>query len=397
MPRIEDAFEHYKHGRLQEAESVYQQLLTATPDDSDALHYLGVLRMGQGRRDEAIELVTKALKIAPLNQDAWNSLGNMVATTGKAKAAEFAFKRALELKPDLMQAWYNLGNLYRRTRRREEALDCFQRVLALDPRVVGAYENCASLLHRMRRHEEAAAAFQRWLEIDPQNPVARHMTRAHSHDAPERADDAYVVKVFDGFAGSFDRTLAGLDYAAPTLLSSAVSEFIPFAEGRLAVLDAGCGTGLCGPLLRSSARRLVGVDLSPGMLARSRDRNVYDELHEGELVAFMNAHPAEYDLVLSADTLVYFGELEAAFAASHATLKPGGLLAFTLEAQPADSKEKYTLHFHGRYSHGEAYVRECLERAGLQLLQLEDGVLRKESGKDVHGHVTIARKSLPGQ
>jgi len=392
MPTIQDAFEHYRHGRLPEAESVYQQLLAAAPNDSDALHYLGVLRMSQGRRDEAIDLVTRSLKFAPLNPHAWNSLGNMVAAARKMKSAEFAFKRALELKPDFMEATYNLGTLYRRLRRREEALDCFRRVLELNPRVTGAYENCAMILHRMKRPEEAAEAFRRWHEVDPKNPTARHMALAYAHEAPPRADDAYVVQTFDKMAGTFDDWLGKLGYAAPTILTSALSEFIPYAEGKLSVLDAGCGTGLCGPLLRSSARRLVGVDLSGGMLAKARERQVYDELHEGELVAFMNAHPAAYDIVISADTLVYFGQLEDAFAAANATLTAGGLLAFTVEAEPPDSTEKHRLNPHGRYSHSESYVRETLAGAGFELLQLEDGVLRKESGADVHGHITIARK-----
>jgi predicted TPR repeat methyltransferase len=50
------------------------------------------------------------------------------------------------------------------------------------------------------------------------------------------------------------------------------------------------------------------------MLAKARERQVYDELHESELVAFMRARPREYDVVISADTLVYFGALEDAMS-----------------------------------------------------------------------------------
>jgi predicted TPR repeat methyltransferase len=392
MATILDAIEHTKRGRLQEAETIYLKLLSAQPNDSDALHYLGVLRMGQRRRDEAIELVTKSLKLAPGNAHAWNSLGNMVSSTGKHAAAEFAFKSALELQPDFIEALYNLGNLQRRMRKRDEALQSFRRVVELNPRLAVAHENIAMLLFRLKRPEEATAAFKRWSEADPENPIARHMLAAYTQQAPERADDAYVAKLFDRMSGYFDHSLARLGYAAPQLLTAALAEFIPFGEKRLAVLDAGAGTGLCGPLLRSSARQLVGVDLSAGMLAKARERNVYDELHEGELVAFMRAHPTEYDLVISADTLVYFGLLEEAFGAAHAALRPGGILAFTLEAEPAESGEKHRLHEHGRYAHSADYVRECLKGASLELLQLEAGVLRKEMGADVHGHVVLARK-----
>jgi len=115
-------------------------------------------------------------------------------------------------------------------------------------------------------------------------------------------------------------------------------------------------------------------------------------LHEGELVAFMRAHPAEYDVVISADTFVYFGELEEAFGAAAGALRSGGIFAFTVEAEPDDSGEKHRIHNHGRYSHRADYVRECLAGAGLTLVQLEPGVLRKEMGADVQGHVVIARK-----
>lgn len=391
MATILDAIEHTRRGRLQEAEAIYLKLLAAQPNDSDALHYLGVLRMGQRRRDEAIELVTKSLKLAPRNAHAWNSPGNMVAGTGKLSAAEFAFKSALELQPDFVEALYNLGNLQRRMRKREDALQSFRRVIELNPRLNVAHENVAMLLFRMKRPDEAADAFRRWTEVDPSNPIARHMLAAYTNQAPERADDAYVAKLFDRMSGYFDHSLARLGYAAPQLLAAALAEYIPFGEKRLVVLDAGVGTGLCGPLLRSSARQLIGVDLSAGMLDKARQRQVYDELHEGELVAFMRAHPAQYDLVISADTLVYFGLLEDAFAAAAGALKPGGLLAFTLEAEPADSAERHRLHEHGRYSHHADYVRQSLTAAGLELLELEAGVLRKEMGADVQGHVVIAR------
>lgn len=389
---IHQALEHHQQGRLAEAESIYRELLNARSNDADALHYLGVLRMRQGRREEAIELVKHSLRVTPRNADAWNNLGNMLSAGNDPSATELAYLHATNLKPEMLEPWYNLGNLMRRQQRREEAVRYFQRVIELNPRFAAAYENLAVLLQRMGRPDLAAEAFRGWHRADPSNPIARHMAAAgDSTAAPPRADDAYVVTMFDRGAEAFDKTLAGLQYAAPSLLAAALADFIPFAEQRLAVLDAGCGTGLCAPLLRSSARLLAGVDLSAGMLAKARERNIYDELHEAELVAFMRSRPASYDLVISADTLVYFGALEEALSAAATALKPGGILAFTLEAEVAGSGEKYRLHSHGRYTHSEEYVRACLAAARFDVLRFEPGVLRKEGGTDVPGHVVIAK------
>jgi predicted TPR repeat methyltransferase len=397
MPTIHDALAHHQQGRLAEAESIYLQLLKMQPKDVDALHYLGVLRMKLGRPDDAIELIKRSLTLSPHNPDAWNNLGNLLLAGNNEKGAEFAYSTATQQKPDFAEAWYNLANLFRRALKRDEAVRCYRRVLDLNPKFAGAYENIAMLLLRVGRPDLTADVYQRWLAAEPDNPIARHMAAAYSSaNAPQRADDAYVAKIFDRFADNFDEALANLHYTAPGLLTAALSEVISFAERRLVVLDAGCGTGLCGPLLRSSARQLVGVDLSKGMLAKAKERNVYDELHETELVAFMCAHPADYDVVISVDTLVYFGALEGAMSAAATALRPGGVLAFTLEAETIGSSERFRLHQSGRYSHSEDYVRECLEAAGFKVLLIEGGVLRQEAGADVLGHVVLARKdALP--
>ncbi len=80
-------------------------------------------------------------------------------------------------------------------------------------------------------------------------------------------------------------------------------------DGRLVVLDAGCGTGLCGPLLRPYASRLVGVDLSGGMLDHARRKEIYTDLVQSELTEFLAAQQRAFDVIVAADTLVYFGDL----------------------------------------------------------------------------------------
>jgi len=95
--------------------------------------------------------------------------------------------------------------------------------------------------------------------------------------------------------------------------------------------------------------------------------------------------------VASADTLVYFGALEEAMAGAAIALKPGGVLAFTVEAEPVGSTENFRLNKGGRYSHSADYVRECLEAASFEALLIEGGVIRKEAGLDVLGHIVVAR------
>ena len=113
-------------------------------------------------------------------------------------------------------------------------------------------------------------------------------------DVPARASDAFIERTFDSFAGSFDSKLAKLLYRAPALVAGMLADSDVEASKRpdkLDVLDAGCGTGLCGPLIAPYARRLVGVDLSGRMLAQARAQNVYDELVQRELTAYLRDFP----------------------------------------------------------------------------------------------------------
>jgi predicted TPR repeat methyltransferase len=162
---------------------------------------------------------------------------------------------------------------------------------------------------------------------------------------------------------------------------------------RLDVLDAGCGTGLCGPLVAPYARRLVGVDLSEGMLGHAKEKHVYDALIKTELTEFLRDSPEAFDLIVSADTLVYCGDLEDVLAAAAGALRPNGLLVFTLEHAIAGKADiNYRLELHGRYSHSRAFVQQTLAALRLQpvIVQAE---LRMESGTPVAGLVIRATKS----
>jgi predicted TPR repeat methyltransferase len=412
-----------------EAEQIYISILQNWENQPDAVHLLGVLRHLQGRNEEAIELIATAIGLMPDQPGPYNNLGNVLAREGRVddamesyrKAievggdrpeaadafnnlgrlhrkrgemieAEAACRRAIEIKPTAVDAWYNLSMILVKTGRIHDGIIANSRAVALWPRHHQPRDAVIRALVLLGELDEAVKLYREWLAEDPDNPVVKHHLAACLGEVPERASDAYVEKVFDGFANSFDKKLQSLDYCAPQLVTDALQAVAGEPEGKLDIADAGCGTGLCGPLVRPWARALVGFDLSAGMLEKAKPRQVYDVLDKAELVAYLDERPAAFDVVISADTLCYFGELEAAMRASAKALRAGGWLIYTVESVAEGDEAPYRLQTHGRYAHARAYVEASLAEANLPLVELKGVVLRNEAGKDVHGWLVTARK-----
>jgi predicted TPR repeat methyltransferase len=388
---LRGAIAAHKEGRFGEAEAGYAHVLREQPAEPNALNFLGMLRFHQGRSDEAVEFLRRSIEAKPDNPHALINLGNLLTDRVDLDGALKAFARATELAPDLAIAWYNFGICFRRMQRPQEAVNALYKAVQLDSHHTLAHEALARLLYLLSRSPEALEIYQRWLENEPDNPIPLHMIAAISGKAaPSRAADGYVRLVFDHFADTFDRALAELGYRAPQLLADALVKRIGPAL-KLDVLDAGCGTGLCGPLLRPVAQRLVGVDLSDGMVSKARLRGLYDELVVQELCEFMRSRPGAFDVVLSADTLCYFGALGEAMAAARQGLRKGGIVAFTLESlQEEKSGVGFRLEPHGRYSHAEWYVRDVLAAAGFGDVIIGADTLRTEGGREVAGHIVTA-------
>lgn len=99
------------------------------------------------------------------------------------------------------------------------------------------------------------------------------------------------------------------------------------------MIDAGCGTGLAGDQFRNISNVLIGVDLSEAILmeAEKKRPNLYNETIVGDISQVFSQKANTIDLIIAADSYIYFGDLEQLFAAMKKGLVDGGYTAFTLE------------------------------------------------------------------
>lgn len=412
------AVDRQRTGDFDIAGRIYDRVLELIPDHPIALHFSGVLAQQLGRHSEAVERIGRSLALSPDEADwhsnyaialkscqrleeakaaceraialdptharAYNNLGLLLSLLGQPAEAEASFRKALELLP-FADALQNLGVLLRSQGRDKEGLEVYCDLLARVPLDMGGRRRLILGYCALERREDAIKVVDGWLAETPDDPLALHTAAALKREnVPERASDEYVVRTFDSFAASFEAALARLSYKAPQLVGDKLAEVLPAPAADRDILDAGCGTGLCGSFLKPYARRLTGIDLSAGMMEQAAEKGLYDELIKTELTQYLREHPDSYDVVVSADTLCYFGALDAAVAAAASALRPGGHLIFTVEHAKDESAPDFRIEPHGRFSHSRPYVERLLRANGFDL-DVSEHQLRTEGGSPVHG------------
>src|SRR5437899_11888087 len=281
-----------KNEQFVEAQEVYRRVLETAPDHPRALHYAGVLAHQQGRNGEALALIERSLVLVPDQADWYSNLGIILQSDGRLERAIDSYRRAIGIDPSHANAHNNLGVLLRATGKPVEAEAAYRAAIRVNPEHIDAFTNLGILLNGLKRTEEAAACyckvitlrpkhrearkllalahctlgevdkavdiFEEWLEEEPGDPIARHMVAACTgRDVPPRASNGFVERTFDSFAASFESKLEALSYRAPALVAAMLEDSGLDRSKRLDVLDAGCGTGLCGPLVAPYARRLT--------------------------------------------------------------------------------------------------------------------------------------------
>lgn len=386
---------YHQQERWAEAEAMYERALTIDPADADVHFHLGYLYQQQEQYPEAEAAFLNVRALQPAYPLLDRMLGTVQAELDDPVEAERSFQLALALEPDNVWLYESLAAQQLAQKNHSAAVESLRSALALEPDRPVLLRELAEALYALGRIDEAKATYEQWLTADPDDPMAQHLVASRTgRGVPDRASDEYVQRLFDGSAESFDDHLGRLAYKGPQLLAEALLNFFPAPAQQWDVLDAGCGTGLCGPKLRPYARSLVGMDLSTRMLEEARKREIYDRLVPGELTAYLADHPAEFDFLVAADVVPYFGRLEPLFEACAQALRENGHLFLALEsAGDVDLPLGYQLHAHARYCHTPAYVQKTLQEAGFSMVSIESDMLRMHREMPVEALVVVAAKT----
>ncbi len=229
---IDNALQHHLIGDLGKAEALYKKILESNPNQSDALHYLGVISFQIENYDIAIDLIRKSIKVNPDNHkahsnlglvfqrqgkfndavncfnkaleiksdsaEAYNNLGNALKALGQLDDASTNYSTALTIKPDYAEAHNNLGFLFQEQGKLEDAVDCYHKALANNPNFAGAHNNLGNAYLEKLELENAIACYRKALAIDP-----------NFADVHNNLGNAYLEQInFEDALASYHKALA---------------------------------------------------------------------------------------------------------------------------------------------------------------------------------------------
>jgi predicted TPR repeat methyltransferase len=149
------------------------------------------------------------------------------------------------------------------------------------------------------------------------------------------------------------------------------------------ILDLGCGTGLAAQKLKTADNQFIGVDISEKMLDLARQKNIYTELHQADILDYLHDSHPDFAYIIAADVFCYFGDLRQILAACAPTR-----LIFSAETD--STAEKFTVMANGRYKHNPQYLELLLHNSGYTKVTKTELILRRENGKDVNGCIFCA-------
>ena len=417
----------YENKDYKQAQKVSKQVLLHDSDNVQSYINLGNIEYLHHDFEKAVNYYDKAYKINKKNYITCVNLANVYFDLKEYSKSAYYAQSAIEEDSSQVMAWTILGNSEFEQEHYTEALHAFKQAGKIDSQDYWLHNYLSQVYQKLEQWEEAFIEgwqalelsqgedsqqinfgyllyetslcnndsfvkkyAEKWLQKYPDNQIVQHMGKSVLKDTiPERANDEYLKNIFDVFAVDFEQVLSTLDYQAPQEINKYLQELQSQKKlPKLKILDAGCGTGLCGKFLKSYSKifGLYGVDISGEMLKEAKKKNIYYKLYKEELEHFFSHSKQQFDMVVSADVFTYFGDLSKVFSGVSKCLVSGGRFIFTI-TENSITEEDYFLHASGRYLHHPKYIEKLLITNCFSIEKMKRCKLRNEGEKEVYGYL----------
>ena len=168
------ALQCHRLERLDQAASLYRDILKIEPTRADVAHLYGLAEVGRGEMALGIQSMILSLTLKPGVAQVEHDLAAALADVGQTERAIEHFREAIAIKPDFIEARINLAGAHMRQEQPGAAvaeLDQARNIAPNDPLILFSLGRARSAL---RDWNGAAAAFEACLDVDPEHADARY-------------------------------------------------------------------------------------------------------------------------------------------------------------------------------------------------------------------------------
>ncbi|MEZ0369719.1 MAG: tetratricopeptide repeat protein [Candidatus Sericytochromatia bacterium] len=158
--QLKAGFARQKAGRIEEAESIYLQVLQALPEHPQALQLLGLLRLQQQRLPESLALLQQAARLVPDSASYQYNLGQVYFMQGSLAEAADCFRQVLRLGPPRADIHCRLAEIAQARGELIQAAASYRQALALDPAAERVLAGLGTTLLHLGELQEAQTLLQ---------------------------------------------------------------------------------------------------------------------------------------------------------------------------------------------------------------------------------------------
>ena len=381
---------YHQQNNLDKALGYYTACLGLEPEHVESHHGLAAAYANLGDLKQARDYFEKTLQYQADHHEARFNFASLLLNQKKLNEALMHYLHLLDNQPSL-DVYYNIGVIYMDQDRHDDAIQYFNEALAFNPDHLETHINIAAVFLKKEDFQNASKHYEIVFKHQPDNPEIAYILNAINQNEKtgkkfNTAPDQYVKNLFDQYAPHFDKHLTEyLYYQAPEQLYRVVTTLLGDVSEEWLVLDLGCGTGLCGSLFRSLAKKLIGVDISEKMLAIAKEKDIYDILQTSEMVAALSGYN-DLDLIIAADVLPYIGDLKYLFPGVGRALTSQGWFAFTIEKT---NISPYELQRSARFAHAQGYIEQLAGEYNFNVLHRSSVILRNNRNQVVEGVIYV--------
>ena len=166
---VAEGAEHWRAGRITDAESTLKSALKKNVNNVDAMHFLALIYHDENKKlNDAEALLRRATEIAPDFKQAIASLGRLLLDNGKWSDAIQAYEKLIEIEPTDDKAWAGLGRSLSLAGQVEKAVTAYEKSLALNSASPNVHMAYAHSLKTVGNQKEALVEYRESIKLRPE-------------------------------------------------------------------------------------------------------------------------------------------------------------------------------------------------------------------------------------